>query len=347
MGICLIISVQITALIGYDVRIESAWFCKANNALGYTISDFSVWLLVLVTCERFIVVCFPLRASAICQRSISRVLVLIFFIVFLSVNCHLFWTADVVSDKSNRRCGGTPEFESLVDRAWPWVDAALYSLLPFIIIAIFNSIIICKVMAATRRRKELCYQRHNDGSVAYGVKSQYRKTPSTSSAPLTSTATTSSSDGDNTRLTVMLLVVTFTFLATTLPMIVVSIAGAFFWKLQGQSLATFSLVRTICMLLMYVNHSINFFLYCATGQKFRRQLALLFCGRRRKMGRQGTAATATTVMTIGDCTPDISTRRHVSSSHKISQVSVLKIDDTRMPMLSMHNRAASDEEQGL
>jgi len=36
------------------------------------------------------------------------------------------------------------------------------------------------------------------------------------------------------------------------------------------------LVRTVCELLMYVNHSINFFLYCATGQKFRRQLCALW-----------------------------------------------------------------------
>ena len=30
----------------------------------------------------------------------------------------------------------------------------------------------------------------------------------------------------------------------------------------------FELARTIAELLMYANHAINFYLYCATGQKF-------------------------------------------------------------------------------
>ena len=34
----------------------------------------------------------------------------------------------------------------------------------------------------------------------------------------------------------------------------------------------FRLCCTISEMLMYVNHSINFFLYCATGKKFREQL---------------------------------------------------------------------------
>jgi len=39
------------------------------------------------------------------------------------------------------------------------------------------------------------------------------------------------------------------------------------------------LVKTICFLLMYVNHAINFYLYCLTGKRFRRELAaMLNCG---------------------------------------------------------------------
>ena len=42
-------------------------------------------------------------------------------------------------------------------------------------------------------------------------------------------------------------------------------------------LSKFILIRTITELLMYLNHSMNFFLYCATGKKFRQQLFLLLC----------------------------------------------------------------------
>ncbi|GFR73049.1 FMRFamide receptor [Elysia marginata] len=37
-------------------------------------------------------------------------------------------------------------------------------------------------------------------------------------------------------------------------------------------LAQFTLTRTITELLMYANHSVNFYLYCATGHKFRQQV---------------------------------------------------------------------------
>jgi len=43
----------------------------------------------------------------------------------------------------------------------------------------------------------------------------------------------------------------------------------------------FELARTIAELLMYANHAINFYLYCATGQKFRHQLIWMVCYSRR------------------------------------------------------------------
>jgi len=40
------------------------------------------------------------------------------------------------------------------------------------------------------------------------------------------------------------------------------------------------LIKIICFLLMYVNHAINFYLYCLTGKRFRRELAsMLNCSR--------------------------------------------------------------------
>jgi len=40
------------------------------------------------------------------------------------------------------------------------------------------------------------------------------------------------------------------------------------------------LVKTICFLLMYINHAVNFYLYCLSGRRFRKELAsMLSCGR--------------------------------------------------------------------
>ncbi len=49
-----------------------------------------------------------------------------------------------------------------------------------------------------------------------------------------------------------------------------------------QMIANFDLINAVTKLLMYVNHSINFYLYCATGHKFCCELRRLFraCARR-------------------------------------------------------------------
>ena len=75
----------------------------------------------------------------------------------------------------------------------------------------------------------------------------------------------------------MLLTVSFAFLLTTLPMNISLIITAF-WQHGNHGLrqtVQFKLAKTVAELLMYVNHSVNFCLYCATGQKFRQQIRYL------------------------------------------------------------------------
>jgi uncharacterized membrane protein YgcG len=89
----------------------------------------------------------------------------------------------------------------------------------------------------------------------------------------------------NLRLTVMLLSVSLTFLLTTLPMNASLIASAF-WNREAagdvSKMVRLQLVFTISELLMYTNHSVNFFLYCATGQKFRSEIVRMVCGMQRQ-----------------------------------------------------------------
>ncbi|ELT88866.1 hypothetical protein CAPTEDRAFT_190678 [Capitella teleta] len=42
------------ALTGKDVRDHAVWICKTINVLGYTVSDYSVWLIIAMTVERWI-----------------------------------------------------------------------------------------------------------------------------------------------------------------------------------------------------------------------------------------------------------------------------------------------------
>ena len=191
---------------------------------------------------------------------------LFLFCLMLALNLHFFWTTQIRLYKhggeSIQQCDGAAGYQTLVVLVWPWVDAAVYSFLPFVVIMFLNVRIIRRVLAALAKRRSLSHPPEGKVDSPGG-------------------STRRGGGESSTRLTVMLLCISFTFLAMTLPVNIVLIATGFWNKSQFDVARTakFKLVRTITELLMYANHSSNFFLYCATGQKFRRQICLLLCRR--------------------------------------------------------------------
>ena len=108
------------------------------------------------------------------------------------------------------------------------------------------------------------------------------------------------SNSSNTRLTILLLFVSCSFLVLTLPAVVLNLIMS--KKLKSGSLipplsqhyssisesiqsADTTLYYTLTRLLMIVNHSINFILYCVLGKRFRRDLKQLFVSCWRKLSR--------------------------------------------------------------
>ncbi|GFO43333.1 FMRFamide receptor [Plakobranchus ocellatus] len=111
---------------------------------------------------RYIVVCHPLRARAFCQQRRAKLIIIGTVFVFTLVNFHMLFSTAIVEVEENRpktnlpktsgstfvrqmTCGPRPGYGFLVNVVWPWVDAILYGLGPFILISILNSVIIIKV----------------------------------------------------------------------------------------------------------------------------------------------------------------------------------------------------------
>lgn len=253
-----------------DVQNYSNLMCKTVTFLGYVSSVTSVWLIIAVTIERFIAVKFPLRAPRMCNVTRARIVIVTVIVAILLLNSHIFWTVELKHNGHNgtvdSKCEASEHPQVLVREVLAWVDAAVYSFVPFIIITILNILIVRQVLYARERRTKLQnmelttnFLRSNKGS---------NKRPNESSK----------------KLTCMLLAVSFTFLLTTLPMNVLLIVSAFMEsdgsadpQTREKRYAQVTLARTIVELLMYINHSVNFFLYCATGRKFRRQVKDMLC----------------------------------------------------------------------
>jgi len=52
----------------------------------------SAWLIVLVTLDRFIAVCLPLRAVKLCTVRRARIMIAALIVIMLVANSHIFWT---------------------------------------------------------------------------------------------------------------------------------------------------------------------------------------------------------------------------------------------------------------
>ena len=250
-------------LTGYDIRNANVWTCKLVVCLNYVFSDFSVWIIVAVTSERYIAVCNPLRATVLCSIQRARCVGVVTFVLMCAVNAHVLWTVDITHIHLNTsevtRCEPHRKYEYFMTIIWPWIDCIVYSFLPCVILTVLNILIIRQIIAARKCRTTLQNCKSGRNNLLQ------KKLPTEGSI----------------KLTFMLLVVSFTFMLTTLPN-GVSIIVYLLWDFDVsndvfQSVSNFALLRTLTELLMYTNHAVNFFLYCATGKKFRKGMEKIIC----------------------------------------------------------------------
>ncbi len=295
----------IGTLTGVEIKNLASWVCKSVTALGYTVSDYSVWLILAVTVERYIAVNHPLKAHSMCNtRKATRVIVCVGTVIF-AVNFHFFFTVGLQQSKDRSHhvskgnntteipmvCEANAGFEELM-QYWQWVDAFLYSFLPFLILIVLNGRIIYKVMKAKASRDRMS----GTGSTrSRSMVVHYCGETKVLSSPREAKVQSSSQEG-STRLTVMLLTISFAFLITTLPVNVLMILSNY-WNSQMDGMSPEEkkhvvsrglLLQTVTQLLMYTNHAMNFYLYCAAGQKFRQELCRLI----RKRPRPGLSISA-------------------------------------------------------
>jgi hypothetical protein len=130
------------------------------------------------------------------------------------------------------------------------------------------------------------------------------------------------------QVTIMLLIVSFSWFVLTMPYAVLSLIN--FNIPNNHTRAVIFLAKTISFLLMYLNHSCNFFLYCIAGKKIRAELICMFkdwgqtCQRRRlntysmnelvyRTSRQRTRATPITPA----CEPILSRSRLPEANHSL------------------------------
>lgn len=266
--------------------LDMTGFCQLFLYMAYLSRLMSSWVIVAFTIERFVGICYPLRSF---RRGAKKMLLSMLGVSTLLVLYKPILSGEYI--KSGKTvCGSNPDFK-ILSFALDGVFAVSITLIPFLIISILNTLIARKLFLRNKESKDLF------------------------------------SDDSKIRLefTVILLAISFFFIAFNLPYSVVWARNYFCHSYSGstadiENIEYWNGILTITRVIFYMNYCVNFFLYSITGKYFRTALVqMLLCkGTRRntygsyvRCNRMGSSMNTNVNM----CNPRIESVRRSKEAH--------------------------------
>ena len=203
-------------------------------------------LIILMSFEKCFAVYFPLKSKTVCTVKPAEWSTGIAGVILAGFNLQWFVVMEsgITEWSDDYICVKNEYYYPTLDI----VDSAFYSFGPFALMSLTNFAIVLKFMTA---------------------KCQQNLIESTNQALVKSA----------TRGTVMVVTVSITFILLTAP---TAVSEALFgWYPSSHN---FPLLRAFAIFTHYLNHSINGFLYCIVGSRFRKEVVRIFRRRRRSEG---------------------------------------------------------------
>ena len=238
----------------FDIATINHVSCKLVMLLSYVSGVLSAWTLVAMTVQRAVCVLWPHRANVLCTVGKSKVIVISMSIFIAGIHAHMLYGIRVTIKPGYLLCGLSDEYISFFNSVWSWVDLLIFCILPWLCLSISNSLLVWKLKVSVREA---------EASLGSGQvdKATDRKKKATS-------------------ITVTLIAVSFTFLICTFPMSFAQVLVFIAW-LSGSLKAIFATrgfyyIQHISRQLWYINSCLNFYIYCLTGSKFRREAKQIF-----------------------------------------------------------------------
>ena len=239
------------------------WFRTECYLFGYLFHVFSLasaMLIVILTIDRFIAICHPLKRTSWCTHTKARhVAIFVFPVTFLVELPYYFFVR--IIDKTTCAGFGAQGRASLV---LSWVYMFINAWLPFIAIIILNTYIIVTVRRSTKLTlRDNGHSRSTVTSIGSGR----------CEAPSTGEASNDLRASRDKQLLVMLLLVSFALLVLLLPIHIRYVAFLFINQYQSaDALALYVLLYNFTNKLAVTNSAVNFILYSIAGSRFRQDL---------------------------------------------------------------------------
>ena len=238
----------VRAVFNWELLHVSDFGCRFIMWLFLVSLHMSAWLVVAMTTDRFLVVWFPFKASSMCNSKRAKITTVVMVFVIMLYNLHVFWTLGLRYYNGGKitACGPSMDDNFMLE-IFPVMKLVSYSISPFIIVLVLN--------------------------LAIAVKLWCNKVAISRAASDSDTG--SASRASQNRITVMLLTVSFVWLILTAPFTLWSLLRDPSGGVQQR--AQNFLFKTVCFFLLYINHGINFYLYCLAGRRFRQDLQDVMC----------------------------------------------------------------------
>lgn len=240
----------------FKIFLNYELLCKAQVFLAYSIGHMTAALVVAMTFHRVAAVLWPLTLN---NDKTAGAVVGAILAFFLLLNCHILYghTSPTNADNDTSICFLTfvsDEYATFFSDVYGWVDTAFSSLLPFCLLLAANCVLVWKVRASLREARD---------KLTNSFSSLHTRRKQSSS------------------MTVTLIAVSITFFVLTLPLAVYCIYArrlSLVSSPQFDSAAVGSLIHAVTSVMYFCNNSINFYVLCLTGNKYRSQFANIFCG---------------------------------------------------------------------
>ena len=225
--------------------------CKLHNFTEHVCFLMSSWLVLCMTVERFIVVVFPFKKEKFCKpRNAVTIIMVVFAVISYSQIFRL-----IVIEKDRGICTAPERYLNIYVALHIYMyQLILQFMLPAVLIVVCNFTILYKI-----RQLQDNVTRQGDTPHNYGQHSKHKKT------------------------TCMLVMISFTYVITLLPLVLLSMAIHISVKVNP-STARFMLrnlkdLRFVLELISEVNYGVNFCIYVMSGAQFRYELRRI-CARR-------------------------------------------------------------------
>jgi hypothetical protein len=225
--------------------------------------DFSCWLLVAITVERAIAVCWPLKVNRHCTANTAVIVIVILATMAVIYSFHTLVGMDIVDIGTNGTVSllcipKNAEYEYFFEYTWANINLVLVNVGPFCVLLVGNACIIIKIK----------YGRHT-----------------------VSSTTNSANNQQLNGLTLKVIGLSIAYMVCTTPVTVYTMYGLGIYgnevTVTGRDRARRELGWAVVNLMLFTNSVINFPLYCLTGGRFTaelKEMMLTCCRWRNRVG---------------------------------------------------------------